>query len=472
MGRKKRRPDVAGEGPPDAEPRPPAAAVPAAAAGGFSNDGNFLNKFVATQQRLGLAPAQQPPPAGYPPAQHHAAAYGHAPPYGAAGYQAAAYGAAGYNGAAGYGAGFGYNQGAAAFNQWPSAAPAAYARAAAAIAQPPSRGGAVPSSSAPAQPPPQLPPLSTEEKLAAGGWKKCSTPEGDFWTNEITGETSTTEPAAPSVLLVQSRGRAAAGPPTAQIAPKAAAPPTPAVPAAPPPPSAEAASAQQDPAAASSAAVKSEQPAEASGDQPPQPPSQQPPPAPPGVHGKAVQVIEKLSAAVAKNGLDFEKILRQKNQGDPTFSFLFHTESVAAMYYHMVLRFERAKLKIVGQLAADAKKPAAAGAEKQAGGTKERRKRRWGPVSEQSDDATRTSAWDTPLDSAESAAAEKAAAEKTAKTAAKDQGEEELRSLVGTEAADGWWEHKLVDGRAYFHHPGKAYSVWVRPIHCNARTRK
>lgn len=285
-----------------------------------------------------------------------------------------------------------------------------------------------------AQPPAQQQYQKPADVLAAAGWRKESTPEGlSFWVNDITGETRETEPPKDSLVVLVKR----------TVAPSPAATAEPSAPAS--------TAAPTDGAAASAAAAEEEQPAT------------RPPPPPPGVSAQAAAVMGKLAARVIRNarrlrqrgesGDAFEELIKQKNTGDPTFSFLFHVGSIGNLYYETLKRFERE----VGPEAVAERKAAEAKAE--------RRRRRWGPPvdakpddsgdvgagasaaqttaeppAKAADGATRRSAWDT--------APEPPAAQTPAVSSDGTPASIEWEGVaIGV---DGWRQYTLGDGRQYF----------------------
>jgi hypothetical protein len=164
-------------------------------------------------------------------------------------------------------------------------------------------------------------PQTKSEQLAAAGWSRIDTPEGSWWSNEVTGATSASEPEIKGgVMLVhKATGGQAQG-----LVPVAAG---------------MQGQVHPDPASALPSPLE-EQPADSRA---------LAPPPPPGVSKQAAAVMEKLAARVTvhgggevrskENGEKFETMLRQKNQGDPTFSFLFHVGSVGHAYYETLKRF-------------------------------------------------------------------------------------------------------------------------------------
>lgn len=222
-------------------------------------------------------------------------------------------------------------------------------------------------------------------------------------------------------------------------------------------------------------------------------PTPAPPPPPPGVSIQAADVMTKLAARVVRNsrrlrergenGNAFEELIKQKNTGDPTFSFLFHVGSIGNVYYETLKRFESE----AGPEALAQRKAAEAKAAKA-----ERRRRRWGPPADATESSGQHCALES-VDAATASTAEKAialvsaeqnpsgadnsrrsawdvppAASETEQTVAAESNEPLAIQWDGISiGADGWRQFTLCDGRKYFHrtNSGSEYDVtWERPV--------
>jgi hypothetical protein len=248
--------------------------------------------------------------------------------------------------------------------------------------------------------------------LAAGGWRKEETPEGlTFWVNDVTGETSEKEPAHVKVVLVSRRtlGGGSSGADSGGGGNQEGRADT-----------------VREPVGGGTAGAKA---AVGAATVPP------PPPAPPGVGKQAASVMLQLATRVSthgggqlrsvENGEKFEALLKRKNQGDPTFSFLFHVGSVGNVYYETLKRYCRE--------ASGAPPP------------RKKRRREWGP----------------PADGGAGAAAPADAAAAPAPPPP--------ASTIAWEGVtlgdDGWVQHTLVDGRTFYRRSQGAFveTSWDRP---------
>ena len=396
---------------------------------GFANDGNFLAKFLTAQQRVAARaatdpaaaqPVQQqlvPPPP--PPQQQQQWSWAHQQPqpYAAAHYSQS------------------YPQ------PWPVHTSGAWT------------DPAVGFTPVPSAPPTQYQQPSVDV-LAAAGWRKESTPEGvSFWVNDITGETRETEPPQGALVVsVHRTTRAGVGTSVA-------------------------------PASAGASTV------DATAGQAIDPnPSLPPPPPPPGVTSQAAAVMAKLATRVVRNSRRlrergenanaFEELIKQKNTGDPTFSFLFHVGSIGNVYYETLKRFEME----AGPEAAAQRKAAEEKAAKA-----ERRRRRWGPATNESngeppstlptaaatasasvDQVSRRSAWDIAPEASDAQTID----EQAPATESTEPHTIEWEGVsIGT---DGWRQFTLVSGRTYFHRAAGGGSecevTWERPVAKNHTT--
>lgn len=54
-------------------------------------------------------------------------------------------------------------------------------------------------------------------------------------------------------------------------------------------------------------------------------------------------IVDKTAAFVARNGIDFENKIREKEASNPRFSFLSATDPYNAYYQHKVIEFRDGK---------------------------------------------------------------------------------------------------------------------------------
>eukprot|EP01048_Picozoa_sp_COSAG05_P008622 COSAG05_NODE_665_length_8009_cov_156.415929_6_plen_499_part_00 len=402
-------------------PRPP----PCERMAGYKNDGNFLAKFQMMQQKLGLAPQSAaavqpeqssqnliaPPPVYSPPVVHQPVQHQVQPAWGAQQHT---------------------GWGAAARPAWAVPPPPQQAVQTRDFAtkpwqlQPQASAGQQQQKQQQQQRTALATPQTKAEKLAAAGWRKMETLEGSYWCNDVTGETTGSEPALPVVMLVQQRTGGATSRPSPSLSP-------------PHPSSASHSSSSSGIAAANSgpvaAAVKTQK----------APP---PPPPPPGVSKQAAVVMDKLAVRVAthgegrvrspENGAKFEEMLKAKNAGDPTFSFLFHVGSVGHAYYETLKCFRR---ELAGGVE---EKP------------KPKRKRVWGPPADG-------------IERGNSVPPEPALAPPP-QAVAPDAPKINWSGVpIGTAAEGGWRQYTLVGGRPYYRRAEGAFveTVWERPVAAN-----
>lgn len=57
----------------------------------------------------------------------------------------------------------------------------------------------------------------------------------------------------------------------------------------------------------------------------------------------SLAIVDKTAAFVARNGIDFENKIREKEAANPRFSFLSATDPYNAYYQHKVIEFRDGK---------------------------------------------------------------------------------------------------------------------------------